>query len=168
LEKVKFINLDQPPASARTPNCAAVHAERYKHLLRRLKFGTNGTKIERKPSPSSRQCFYGSTGAAVAAQTACQSKAAAFVQGARHNSCRSSRQPPNTTMKQQMLREYGCRYNLRVFVETGTCFGDTVAALQPDAAVAQDPRLVLLRHRENLGLVAVCHARHSCGRTRCP
>lgn len=39
---------------------------------------------------------------------------------------------PTPTMKQQMLRDYGRRYNLRVLVETGTCFGDTIAALQHD------------------------------------
>lgn len=39
---------------------------------------------------------------------------------------------PTPAMKQQRLREAGRRYNLRVLVETGTCFGDTIAALQHD------------------------------------
>lgn len=39
---------------------------------------------------------------------------------------------PTDAMKQQTLRQYASRYNLRILVETGTCFGDTVEALKHD------------------------------------
>ncbi|CAN5769280.1 hypothetical protein BH10CHL1_BH10CHL1_07910 [soil metagenome] len=39
---------------------------------------------------------------------------------------------PTPVMKQQLLRQYASRYQLTVLVETGTCFGETVAALQRD------------------------------------
>jgi hypothetical protein len=39
--------------------------------------------------------------------------------------------PPPHHHKQRVLREYADKYGLRVFVETGTCFGDTVEAMRP-------------------------------------
>jgi hypothetical protein len=37
--------------------------------------------------------------------------------------------PPPHSVKQRVLREYAAAYRLRVFVETGTYFGDMVAAM---------------------------------------
>jgi hypothetical protein len=39
--------------------------------------------------------------------------------------------PPPPAVKQQVLRSYAQQYGLRTFVETGTFFGDTTAALRP-------------------------------------
>lgn len=39
--------------------------------------------------------------------------------------------PPPQLVKQLVLREYAARYRLRTFVETGTYYGDTTAALYP-------------------------------------
>ena len=37
--------------------------------------------------------------------------------------------PPPPVVKHQTIRDYAERFNLRVFVETGTYFGDTIAAV---------------------------------------
>lgn len=39
--------------------------------------------------------------------------------------------PPPHAIKQQVLREFSDRYGLRIFVETGTYWGDMVAAMMP-------------------------------------
>src|SRR5207248_7376226 len=39
--------------------------------------------------------------------------------------------PPPPEVKQQVLRRHAKQYGLRTFVETGTFFGDTTAALEP-------------------------------------
>lgn len=38
--------------------------------------------------------------------------------------------PPPHLFKQNVLREYAKKYNLRVFVESGTCYGDMLEALK--------------------------------------
>jgi hypothetical protein len=39
--------------------------------------------------------------------------------------------PPPHSVKQQVLREFSDRYGLRILVETGTYYGDMVAAMMP-------------------------------------
>ena len=39
--------------------------------------------------------------------------------------------PPHHAFKQRVLREYSKKFGLRILVETGTYYGDMVAAMQP-------------------------------------
>ena len=39
--------------------------------------------------------------------------------------------PPPHIVKQLVIREYACKYNLKIFVETGTLRGDMVYAMRP-------------------------------------
>jgi glycosyltransferase involved in cell wall biosynthesis len=57
-------------------------------------------------------------------------KLARFVRRSGSNPARTAL--PTPAMKEQTLRQYASRYNLRVLVETGTCFGDTVEAMKHD------------------------------------